>query len=82
VQSKSASVKDDLMNRLSNAIKQRDAAREEALLAAEKLNKLQEDLDNGVLQGPQQPLGSASPSQSLSTPAPFPQLDGFCMHTT
>ena len=60
------------MNRLSNAIKQRDAAREEALLAAEKLNKLQEDLDNGVLQGPQQPLGSASPSQSLSTPPPFP----------
>ncbi len=72
VQSKSASVKDDLMNRLSNAIKQRDAAREEALLAAEKLNKLQEDLDNGVLQGAPQNLGSASPSQSLSTPPPFP----------
>lgn len=29
------------MNRLGNAIKQRDAAREEALLSAEKLNKLQ-----------------------------------------
>lgn len=60
------------MNRLSNAIKQRDAAREEALLAAEKLNKLQEDLDNGVLQGAPQPLGSASPSQSLATPPAFP----------
>ncbi|CAL8460835.1 g366 [Coccomyxa elongata] len=72
IEAKSASVKDDLMNRLSNAIKQRDAAREEALLAAEKLNKLQEDLDNGVLQGAPQNLGSASPSQSLSTPPPFP----------
>ncbi len=71
-QAKSANVKDDLMNRLSNAIKQRDAAREEALLAAEKLNKLQEDLDNGVLQGAPQPLGSASPSQSLATPPAFP----------
>ena len=29
------------MNRLNNALRQRDAAREEALLAAEKLNKLQ-----------------------------------------
>ena len=40
------------MTRLSNAVKQRDAAREEALLAAEKLNKLQEDLDAGLLQQP------------------------------
>ena len=41
VQAKAASVKEDLMNRLNNALRQRDAAREEALLAAEKLNKLQ-----------------------------------------
>ena len=46
------------MTRLSNAVKQRDAAREEALLAAEKLNKLQEDLDAGLLQ--QQPAPAAA----------------------
>lgn len=40
------------MTRLSNAVKQRDAAREESLLAAEKLNKLQEDMDAGLLQQP------------------------------
>jgi len=40
------------MTRLSNAVKQRDAAREDALLAAEKLNKLQEDMDAGLLQPP------------------------------
>lgn len=40
-QTKAAGVKADLMTRLGNAIKQRDAAREEALLAGEKLNKLQ-----------------------------------------
>ena len=33
--------KDDLMNRLNNALKQRDAAREENLVQAEKLSKLQ-----------------------------------------
>lgn len=75
-QAKAASVKDDLMNRLSNAIKQRDAAREEALLAAEKLNKLQEDLDNGVLQaaGPAPGgLGNNSPMHPSLTP---PALGG------
>lgn len=40
-QTKAANVKADLMTRLGNAIKQRDAAREEALLAGEKLNKMQ-----------------------------------------
>jgi hypothetical protein len=62
-------VKDDLMTRLGNAIKQRDAAREEALLAAEKLNKLQEDLDNGVLQAAPQGMPSSLPQQALTPPS-------------
>ena len=41
MQSRLASTKDDLMNRLNNALKQRDAAREDALLHANKLTKLQ-----------------------------------------
>lgn len=41
LQNKGIAVKDDLMTRLSNAIKQRDVAREEALLAKEELKKMQ-----------------------------------------
>ena len=37
------------MNRLNNAVKQRDTAREEALLASQKLAQLQEDIDSGAL---------------------------------
>ena len=37
------------MNRLNNAVKQRDTAREEALLATQKLTQLQEDIDSGAL---------------------------------
>ena len=36
-QSKAGAQVKDLMNRLNNAVKQRNAAREEALLASEKL---------------------------------------------
>ena len=64
VQSKAAATKEDLMTRLSNAVKQRDAAREEALLAAEKLNKLQEDLDAGLLQQPA-PAAATPPLPSM-----------------
>lgn len=53
------------MTRLSNAVKQRDAAREDALLAAEKLNKLQEDLDAGLLQPAAGP--PAAPSAAAAT---------------
>ena len=41
MQSRLKSTKEDLMNRLNNALKQRDAARENALVEADKLNKLQ-----------------------------------------
>ena len=41
VQTRLKATKDDLMNRLNNALKQRDAAREDALVQAEKLTKLQ-----------------------------------------
>ena len=37
LQSKAGAQVKDLMNRLNNAVKQRNAAREEALLASEKL---------------------------------------------
>ena len=74
LQAKAAATKEDLMTRLSNAVKQRDAAREEALLAAEKLNKLQEDLDAGRLQPAAEPAAPAAhPAPALSTPgAPTP----------
>lgn len=36
------------MNRLNNALKQRDAAREEALSSGDKLAKLQEELESGA----------------------------------
>ena len=68
LQAKAAATKEDLMTRLSNAVKQRDAAREEALLAAEKLNKLQEDLDAGRLQPAAEPTAPAAPAPALSTP--------------
>jgi hypothetical protein len=64
-QAKAQAVKDDLMNRLNNAIKQRDAAREEALVAAEKLVKLQEEIDSGALV----PAGSAAAASAGAGPA-------------
>ena len=52
------------MNRLSNACKQRDAAREEALLSSEKLAKLQEDIESGAHSDLPQPYPAAQPSRS------------------
>lgn len=49
LQGKAKTTKDDLMNRLNNAIKQRDAAREESLSTGDKLAKLQEEIDSGAL---------------------------------
>ncbi|KAK9844720.1 hypothetical protein WJX74_005896 [Apatococcus lobatus] len=69
LESKAQATKDDLMNRLSNACKQRDAAREEALLSSEKLAKLQEDIDSGALQ----PASSVPATQPAAPPSP----DGF-----
>eukprot|EP00887_Chlorella_sp_A99_P001914 scaffold18.g1914.t1 len=40
---------EDLMNRLNNAVAQRNAAREEALMLEAKLKQLQEDIDAGRL---------------------------------
>ena len=39
----------DLKNRLANAVRQRDTAREEALVASEKLAKLEEDVASGAV---------------------------------
>ena len=52
VQSKASGQVKDLLNRLNNAVKQRNAAREEALLAGQNLKKLEEDLESGALQVP------------------------------
>ena len=49
------------MNRLNNAVKQRDTAREEALLATQKLTQLQEDIDSGALT-PASAARSSSPA--------------------
>jgi myosin V len=50
VQAKAGAQVKDLLNRLNNAVKQRNAAREEALLAGQKLQKLEEDIESGALQ--------------------------------
>ena len=49
LQTAAEAVKADLMNRLNNAVKQRDAAREETLAAQTQLSKLQEDIETGAL---------------------------------
>jgi hypothetical protein len=84
MQSAAENVKADLMNRLNNAVKQRDAAREEALLATQKLSQLQEDIDSGALAPspartssladpgtPPPPLPAPIPTQPLSFHADF-----------
>ena len=71
VQAAAAAVKTDLMNRLNNAIKQRDAAREEALLATQKLNQFQEELDSGALTPSPAPSSLHDPGQ---LPAPSSSL--------
>ena len=84
LQSKAQATKDDLMNRLSNACKQRDAAREEALLSSEKLAKLQEDIDSGALQPASaapapQPAAPPSPDGVLPPPLSFPVHPSLCL---
>jgi hypothetical protein len=70
-QSKAGAQVKDLMNRLNNAVKQRNAAREEALLASEKLKKLEEDLESGRLA----PAGPG-PTPGAATPLGTPTADG------
>ena len=60
------------MNRLNNALKQRDAAREEALLSKEELKKLQEDVESGALV-PQAAVAAAAAAAAASAiPAATP----------
>ncbi len=59
MQSKASGQVKDLLNRLNNAVKQRNAAREEALLASQNLKKLEEDIESGALQ----PAGAAAAAQ-------------------
>lgn len=57
------------MNRLTNAVSQRDAAREESMLALEKLKKLEEDIDAGHLA----PVAAAPSVSAISAPVPMAQ---------
>ena len=62
------------MNRLNNAVKQRDSAREEALLSKEELKKLQEDVESGALV-PKAAVTAAAAAAALAAPpaaAPAP----------
>ena len=61
VQSKASGQVKDLLNRLNNAVKQRNAAREEALLASQNLKKLEEDIESGALQPAAAAAAAAQP---------------------
>mmetsp|Transcript_16539 Transcript_16539/g.49488 ORF Transcript_16539/g.49488 Transcript_16539/m.49488 type:complete len:1726 (-) Transcript_16539:622-5799(-) len=52
----------DLLTRLNNAVKQRNTAREEALLAVQSLKKLEDDLESGALQPA--PAAPAAPAEA------------------
>lgn len=65
--SKNAQVK-DLMTRLQNAVNQRNAAREEALMAGEKLKKLEEEMESGRLVA--SPGGAAAGAAAGMGPTP------------
>jgi myosin V len=74
-QSKASGQVKDLLNRLNNAVKQRNAAREEALLASQNLKKLEEDIEVGALQpapaaaaAAQQPLAATPPATAAGSP--------------
>lgn len=63
------------MNRLNNALKQRDAAREEALSSGDKLAKLQEELESGAFVPAAQLLeavAAARKSAAAAAPAAAP----------
>lgn len=68
MQSKASGQVKDLLNRLNNAVKQRNAAREEALLASQNLKKLEEDIESGALQ----PAAAAAQQQFRPQPATPP----------
>jgi myosin V len=55
---------EDLMNRLNNAVSQRNEAREEAVMSTEKFKQLQDEIASGKLQVIQQP----SNQHPLGTP--------------
>ena len=63
LQTAAENVKADLMNRLNNAVKQRDQAREDLLLATQKLTQLQEDMDSGALNNANRASSLADPGQ-------------------
>lgn len=79
MQNKGIAVKDDLMTRLNNALKQRDAAREELLLAQEELKKLKEDIESGQLQ-PAAVQQQQQPQQQLQQPQDTGRPAYCCMH--
>ena len=72
VESRATAIRDDLMNRLNNSLKQRDAAREEALLSKEELKKLQEEVESGALVPRAAVAAAAAAAAASATPAATP----------
>jgi hypothetical protein len=70
LQAKAQAEKQDLLNRLNNAVAQRNAAREEALMLDAKLKQMQDDMDSGRLQpaGGMAAAAAAAAAAGMATP--------------
>lgn len=69
-QAKAQAEKQDLLNRLNNAVAQRNAAREEALMLEAKLKQLQDDVESGRLAPVGAAAAAAAASAGMLTPPP------------
>jgi hypothetical protein len=70
LQAKAQAEKEDLLNRLNNAVAQRNAAREEALMLEAKLKQMQDDVESGRLQpaGGLAAAAAAAAAAGMATP--------------
>ena len=70
LQAKAQAEKQDLLSRLNNAVAQRNAAREEALMLEAKLKQMQEDVESGRLQpaGGMAAAAAAAAAAGMATP--------------
>lgn len=70
LQAKAQAEKQDLLNRLNNAVAQRNAAREEALMLEAKLKQVQDDVESGRLQpaGGMAAAAAAAAAAGMATP--------------
>lgn len=72
LQARAQATEADLHNRLNNAVAQRNAAREEALMLSAQLKKLEEDLEAGRLVAPEAAgaAAAAAAAAGMATPPP------------